>query len=365
MTIDVHGTCAAGFEPVCDAFVRGFEERGELGAAVAASVDGDLVVDLWAGDGWNRDTIVHSYSVAKPFAAVCALVLVDRGVLELDAPVARYWPEYARAGKEATTVRHVLAQQAGLLVLREPQPREVLLDWDRLTAVLAAEPPRWEPGTRHGEHAAFYGHLVGELVRRVDGRSPGRFLAEEVARRWRLDFHIGLEPAEQARAADLVDPDGDWLRTTLDDPRPLLVRSLVNPPGLLDVDFVNSAPYRSAEIPAVNGHGSARGIARFYAGLAAGGILDGVRILSTEIVDELLRPQASGFDELLEREVSWGLGPQVEPDGSFGMGGLGGFVGYGARRRDLRFGYGYVTRRLGGHDRSEACELAFEEALGR
>jgi len=363
MQIDVQGTCAPGFEPVRDAFVQGFEERGELAGAVAVHLDGELVVDLWAGPGWRRDTIVHAYSVAKPFAAVCALLLVDRGVLDLDAPVARYWPEYAQAGKERTLVRHVLAHQAGLLLLREPQPREAWFDWDRLASLLAAEPPLWEPGTRHGEHAAFYGHLAGELVRRVDGRSLGRFFADEVAAAWRLDFHFGLGAADVARTVDLVDPEGAWHRGVLADPRPLVVPALDNPPGLLDVEFVNSAEYRAAEVPAVNGHGSARAVARFYDGLAAGGVLDGVRLLRPDTVEKLVGPQTSGHDALLERDVAWGFGVQTEADGSFGMGGMGGFVGYGDRRAGSALGYGYVTSRLAGHDRSQACEDALAGVL--
>jgi CubicO group peptidase (beta-lactamase class C family) len=368
--VRVEGTCDPAFEPVRAAFARGFAERGELGAAVAVHLDGRLVVDLWGGVAdvparrpWTRDTIAHSYSVAKPFVAVCALLLVERGLLELDAPVACYWPEYAQAGKEGTLVRHLLAHQAGLVVLGEPQPPEVLLDWKRLTDLLAAEPPLWPPGTRHGEHAAFFGHLVGEVVRRVDGRTIGRFLADEVARPWVLDFHVGLEEAEHARAARLGDPDGAWRRSILDDPRPLVARALDNPPGILDVDVVNSTAYRAAEVPAVNGHGTARSIAAFYGGLAAGGTLDGVRLLRAESVEELLRPQATGRDELLERDVSWGLGFQVDDGGFFGLGGIGGFAGFGLRREGVQLGFGYVTCRLGGHGRSDACEDALTQVL--
>lgn len=370
MRVEIEGTCEPAFAAVREAFAENFAERGELGAAVAVHLDGRLVVDLWAGLAdpveerpWAEDTIAHAYSVSKPLVAACALLLADRGALDLDAPVTDHWPEFGEKGKEATRVRHLLTHEAGVVLLRKPKRTEALFDWDGLTAALAAEEPLWEPGTRHGEHAAFYGHLVGEVVRRVDGRLPGRFLAEELAGPWGLDFHIGLDDDAQARAARLVDPGGRWRRSVLDDPRRLLASSLSNPPGLLDVDVVNSSAYRRAEIPAVSGHTTARAIARFYAGLAAGGTLDGVRLLRQETVDESLRPQAVGPDVVLERDVAWGLGPQVEPDGSFGLGGVGGFSGFGLRRDGLELGYGYVSCLLADYDRTEACELALESAL--
>jgi CubicO group peptidase (beta-lactamase class C family) len=167
----IRGEVAAGLEPVAEAFARCFEELGELGAGVCAYVDGEPVVDVWGGS-WRRDTIVNGFSVTKPLAATCLLLLCARGRLELDAPVATYWPEFSGAA----TVRHVLAHQAGLVALRKPQPTELLFDWERATALLAAEPPWWEPGSAHGEHALWYGHLVGELVRRIDGRSLGAYL---------------------------------------------------------------------------------------------------------------------------------------------------------------------------------------------
>lgn len=368
--MQVHGSCEPAFAAVGRAFERGFAERGELGAAVAVHVNGELVVDLWGGladlsvgSPWAEDTIAHAYSVSKPLVATCALLLAEGGELDLDAPVARYWPEYARAGKEATLVRHLLAHQSGLLVLAERLPPEALLDWERLTAALAAEPPLWEPGTRHGECAGFYGHLVGEVVRRVDGRSVGRFFAEEIAAPWGLDFHFGLEDAEQARAARLVDPGGAWRQSVRDDPRRWLEPSLDNPPGMLDLDVVNSPAYRAAEIPAVNGHGTARAIARFYGGLAAGGELDRVRLLRPETLEQALRPQASGRDELLEADAVWSLGFRVDDGESFGLGGIGGFAGYALRRPGVALGYGYVTCLLAGSDRTAACEDALEEAL--
>ena len=199
----IAGDVAPGFDAVRDAFERCFDELGETGAAFSARVRGRPVADLWGGEGFRRDSLVHVYSVTKPMAAFCVLVLFDRGLVGLDDAVARYWPEFGQAGKERTTVRQLVSHQAGLIALREPQPGAVLLDWDRTCALLAAEAPWWEPGSGHGEHALFYGHLCGELVRRVDGRSLGAFWREEVARPWQLDFHIGLGAAERSRVVDL------------------------------------------------------------------------------------------------------------------------------------------------------------------
>ena len=208
---------------------------------------------------WQRDSIVQPYSVSKPFAAMCALLLVDRGLLDLDAPVQRYWPEFTAQA----TVRHVLSHQAGVVALDTPAPTDVFYDWDALCALLAAQQPAWTPGTAHGESALFYGHLVGEIVRRVDGRGPGAFLREELCGPAGLDFMVGLRDVDQRRAVDL---------TRLEDieshPGDLYHRATTNPPGNRDPDVVNSARWRAAEVPAINGHGTARGIAGLYASAA-------------------------------------------------------------------------------------------------
>jgi CubicO group peptidase (beta-lactamase class C family) len=364
--VAVQGDVAPGFEAVRDAFAENFERRGERGAATAAVVDGRPVVDLWggtaddAGTPWARDTIVHLYSVTKPFVATCALVLVDRGRVALDDPVAAIWPAFAKAGKRDVTLRHLLAHQAGLLTLTGIHEPAVLLDWERTTALLAAERPAWEPGSRAGEHALFFGHLVGEVVRRVDGRTVGAVLRDEVAGPWGLDVHVGLTADEQARTATLIDPGGAWRTRMRGAPAALYRRALTNPPGLLEVDVVNSAAWRAAEIPAVNGHGTARGVAAFYGALAAGGVLGETRLLSSSLLDEALRTQAEGVDALLERPVRWGLGFQLEDDG-FGLGGIGGSVGWGDRA--ARTGFAYVTRRMGDHDRADAVEQSFADAL--
>jgi len=350
----IKGSVAPGFEPVREAFAELFATGGELGAAFTAHAGGRRVADL-AGGRVGLDDLVCVYSAGKPLAAFCALVLVDRGALELDAPVADVWPEFAAGGKSAATVRHALAHQAGVLGWRAPQPVEALLDWERAVALVAAEEAWWPPGTAHGEHALLYGHLAGELVRRVDGRSLGAFWREEVAGPWGLDVHFGLHADEQARVVDLVDPDGAWAGG--------LARyhpAVHNPPALGDLAVVNSPAWRSAEVPAVNAHATARGIARFYAGLLAGGELDGVRLLGERTVAEMVGPQASGRDELLGEDVTWGLGVMLA-DGGWGMGGVGGSLGWA----DPGGGYAaaYVTCRMGDHDRAEAIEQALTRCL--
>ena len=207
MTPEVKGKVAPDLEPVRDAFAEVLR-TDPVGAALAVDLDGELVVDLWggrcdaAGDlSWERDTLVHAYSVSKPFAAIALLLLVDRRLLGLDEPVAAYWPEFGAGGKADIPVRRLLTHQAGLEILPGPQPPEVLLDWERFCAALAAARPSWEPGTRHGEHALTFGHLVGEVARRVDGRTVGGLLREELP--W-PEFRIGLTGAEQERCADVV-----------------------------------------------------------------------------------------------------------------------------------------------------------------
>lgn len=354
---DVRGRVEPGFEPVAEAFADVLAHAGEVGAGVAVLVDGRTVVDLVGGSADDRDgaswlptTIVNAYSVVKPIAAACLLLLVERGLVDLDERVTRRWPEFGAAGKEDVTVRHLLAHQAGLDLVERPPSLATLLDWEATTRLLAAAPPRWPPGTAHGEHATTYGHLVGELVRRVDGRSLGTFLGQELAGPWGMDFRVGLPHADRRRAASLVDPDGTF------------ASPLARPPEIVDPAVVNGTEWRAAEIPALNGHGTALAVARFYAALGAGGELDGVRLLSRDLMAEVLRPQLVAPDRVLGREVAWGLGPQIDlEEGGFGLGGMGGSLGWWSNQG---YALGYVTRRLGGHDRVELVERALRDVLG-
>jgi CubicO group peptidase (beta-lactamase class C family) len=245
----------------------------------------------------------------------------------------------------------VLSHQAGVVALDEPAPTEAFYDWTRLCGLLAAQAPQWEPGTGPGESALFYGHLVGEIVRRIDGRLPGRFLREEVCGPLGLDFHIGLGPAERARAADLAGlPDLARRRKAAPD---LYRRATSNPPGAFDQAVVNGAAWRAAEIPAVNGHGTARGTAGLYAALASG------EVISQGLLTEATTAQCTGVDAVFGAPVSWGLGFAVDNNG-FGMGGTGGSYG------GLADGYAFafVTAAMGDHDRATAVENAFRACLG-
>src|SRR2546426_10908907 len=251
----VDGECAPRFAAVRETFAANFAAGREVGASFAATVEGEPVVDLWAGyadaattRAWERDTIVNLFSTTKAMTALCAHILVDRGQLDLDAPVARYWPEFAQAGKERITTRHLLTHSAGLAALRRPLPTEALYDWTRMVEALAAETPWWEPGSAHGYHALTYGYLVGEVVRRISGKTLGTFLRDEVTAPLGADFHIGLAPSEDARVAEMLPPSpeetpaGDPPRAI--DPQSLSGRALSNPP--LRAEFANRPAWRRA-----------------------------------------------------------------------------------------------------------------------
>ena len=351
--VRIDGHADPGFEPVSDAFADVLATQKGPGAAVAAWTDGHWTVDLWGGqsdpDGrhWQRDSLVQPYSVTKPFAAIAALVLADRGNLDLDAQVRRYWPEFTAPA----TVRQVLSHQAGVVALDEPAPTEAFYDWTRLCGLLAAQEPQWEPGTGPGESALFYGHLVGEIVRRIDGRLPGRFLREEVCGPLGLDFHIGLGPTERARAADLAGlSDAAWQDKSAPD---LYRRAISNPPGAFDPAVVNGTAWRAAEVPAVNGHGTARGAAGLYAALASG------EVISHGLLAEATTAQCTGVDALFGEPVSWGLGFAVDDNG-FGMGGTGGsYAGLADG-----YAFAFVTAAMGDHDRATTVENAFRACLG-
>jgi CubicO group peptidase (beta-lactamase class C family) len=356
--VNVQGSADPRFAAVRDCFAGVLDGQRGTGAAFAAWCDGRLVVDLWGGRAdpgpgrpWEAGSLVQPYSVSKPFAAVCALRLVETRQLELDAPVQRYWPEF----RAPATVRHVLSHQAGVVLLDRPAPTEVFYDWDRLCALLAAQEPCWEPGTAHGESALFYGHLVGELVRRVDGRGVGRFLREEICGPLGLEYFFGLSPSEQARAVDLTGLDAAFRAANAAGCPPLYERAIGNPPGAQDGEVVNGAAWRAAEIPAVNGHGTARAVAGFYQALVAGDVL------SAGMLAEAVTAQSTGVDRVFGQPNSWGLGFGVDDDG-YGMGGLGG--SYGGVSAAGGYTVGFVTGSIGNHDRVDALENALRSCLG-
>ncbi len=350
------GFVARGLEPVEAAFSGVVDRQPGTGAASAVWREGQWLVDLWGGTAdaagqraWSRTSIVQPYSVSKPFVAVCALLLVERGELELDAAVQRYWPGFTANA----TVRQLLSHQAGVVALRQPAPTELFFDWDEMCRRLAAEPPAWEPGTAIGESALFYGHLIGELVRRVDGRRIGAFLKDEVTAPLGLDFAFGLSPIDQARAVELTGLDDNFRRAVPGQPE-LYEHAIGNPPGALDGEIVNSVRWRAAEIPAINGHGTARAVAGLYVALLE------ERLLTKSLLDEAITVQASGTDQVFGEPAAWGLGFGVDADG-FGMGGIGG--SYGGVSRD-GYAFAFVTGSMGTHDRSIMLENTLRSCLG-
>ena len=386
MDIPIHGQCDTRFGAVRETFAEGFRSRNEIGAAVAVMLDGEPVVDLWAGNAdlarttpWQRDTIVNIYSCTKGMTALCAHQLVERGQLDLDAPVARYWPEFARGGKAHLPVRWLLSHRAGLPAVREILPPEALYDWDAMCTALAAQEPWWEPGTAHGYHAVTFGWLVGEVVRRITGRSLGTYFRDEIAQPLGLDLHIGVAEAEHHRIAEMSEIptdqiDGDAMglaQVIFSDPQSMAALSFINPPSL--AFGPNNAAWRSAEIPGANGHGAARDLARVYAALARGGSLDGVSILKPESIARCGTEQSRGPDLVLQLHTRFGLGfmlPQDRPDARFGTSprafghpGAGGSLGFADP--DNRIGFGYVMNRMGPHILLDPRAIALIEAVYR
>lgn len=291
------------------------------------------------------------YSVTKAFAAVSLLRLVDSGRVDLDAPMQAYWPELVAPA----TVREVLSHQAGLVLLDEPLPTEAFYDWDRVCSALARQQPQWPPGQAHGESALFYGHLVGEVVRRVDGRSLGTFLRDDICGPRGVDFVVGLTAADQARAVELSSLDEEFRAALVRGRSPLWERAANNPPGAWDPAVVNGLAWRAAEIPAINGHGTAEAVCAFYVSL-----LDG-SLLSAGLTEEMTTAHCSGLDAVMGVETSWGLGVAVDDDG-FGMGGTGGNLGWASRRGG--YAYAFLTGTVGTSVRSDLVEGALRSCLG-
>jgi CubicO group peptidase (beta-lactamase class C family) len=320
---ETQGTCDAGFDEVRQTLATLLDDV-DVGASAAVFVDGEAVVDLWGGyvdeartTPWERDTITNVFSTTKTMTALCALILADRGDLDLAAPVATYWPEFAAAGKERVLVSHLLSHTAGLPVWDEPMTVDDLYDWPTVTARLAAQAPRWEPGTEAGYHALTQGFLVGEVIRRITGRSLGTFFAEEIAGPLHADFHIGLDPAHDHRVAPIVPPPPS--------PEPALESG---EPGYPDVDprVVNTTAWRRAEIPAAGGHGNARSTAAIQSVLACAGAARGVRLLSKAGAERALREQFQGMDRTLKVSMRYGLGYGLQGDRICAWGGWGGSV---------------------------------------
>ena len=309
--VEISGTCGEGFEPVREAFASNFEQGLDVGASVAVYLRGEPVVDLWGGqldkvgsEPWREDTIVNVWSTTKTMTNLCALILADRGEVDLASPVARYWPEFAAAGKASVEVRHLLAHTAGLSGWTEPLSVSDLYDWEKATSLLAAQEPWWEPGSSSGYHAVTQGYLVGEVIRRVTGVSVGRFFAEEVAGPLGADFFIGTPPEADERVGLLIPPE--TMPTLEDMPGEIAIRTFANP--LLDATSSWSIPWRRAEIPAAGGHGNARSVAAVHSVVACGGEARGGRLLSRAGCEIIFEEQSNGKDLVLGVPIRFGMG---------------------------------------------------------
>ncbi|MEF9884452.1 serine hydrolase domain-containing protein [Streptomyces sp. P9-A4] len=388
----INGEVAPGFEPVREAFVANFTQHGDIGAAVCVYWHGRPVVDLWGGVAdvdtgrpWTRDTLQLVYSATKGATATAAHMLAERGMLDLDAPVAKYWPEFAANGKADIPVRWLLSHQAGLVALDEPLPLAEALAWDPMAAALAAQRPLWTPGTAHGYHGRTWGWLVGEVIRRVSGRSPGRFFADEIAGPLGLDFFIGLPAGERNRvsrmayqrpavdlttvAAELVPEELREQVAAWRDPNSFSNRAFaVTDPAAIDFD---SPEVQAAELPSSNGIGTARALARMYAALI--GEVDGVRLLAPETLASATEEQASGKDQVLVFPSRFSSGYMLPAEGNlmtgpnaFGHTGRGGSLSFADPRHGVAFGYAMNNIMSGADDvRAAALTEALRRALVR
>jgi CubicO group peptidase (beta-lactamase class C family) len=309
--MQINGHCDTRFEAVREAFAANFAERLELGASFAVTLDGEPVIDLWAGAAddrgtpWQADTIVNVYSTTKTMAALTLLLLADRGEVDLDAPAAHYWPEFSANGKRRVLVKHFLSHAAGLSGLDEPVALEDLYDWEKITALLAAQAPWWEPGTQSGYHAVTQGYLIGEIVRRVTGQTLGAFFREQITGPLGADFHIGLADAEFARVGDLVPPPPGSLAGAAS-PDSIAARTFRSPP--VDALASRTAEWRRAEIPAANGHGNARSVVAVQTLIACAGESGGQRILSSAGAGRVFEQQTQGIDLVLGTPIRFGMG---------------------------------------------------------
>lgn len=389
-TVTVDGFADARFRRVEEEFRENFASRGELGAAVAVVADGRTVVDLWGGQAdhrhgrpWTRDTLTMIFSSTKGATALCAHVLASRGLLDLDRPVADYWPEFAAADKGGIPVSMLLNHQAGLPAIDEPLPPDALFDWDTMTRALAAQAPHWPPGSRHGYHAMTFGWLVGEVVRRVSGRSLARFFRDEIAGPLGLDFWIGLPEKHEERVARLrmapYSPEPNPLMAEMMNRESLTSKAFLNPRGLMMPGQANSRAVHAAEIPAAGGIATARALAGMYAPLACGGTRDGIRLVDKETLNRMSRLESQGGDRILLLPTRFASGFMKSIDNrprdsillgpnaaAFGHGGAGGSVGMADP--DAGVAIGYVMNQLGQgvllNQRGQSLIDAVYEGLG-
>lgn len=379
----VEGFYNPQFERVAEEFVRNFQERGEVGASVSITLEGEPVVDLWGGSAnpatdipWVEDTITHVWSATKGATALCAHMLIERGLIDLEAPVIRYWPEFGQTGKESIPVKMLLNHQSGLAAISDPLPPEALFDWQMMISALEKQEPFWKPGSMHGYHGFTFGYLIGEVTRRVTGKSLGTFFREEVAEPLGLDFWIGLPETLENRVAPIIpadppDPNGPvspMMLALATDPTSLQMLLMFNTggymlPGPDGILGFNTRAAHAAEIGAVGGMTNARGLAGMYAPLANGGSLKGVSLVNRDTLARMAAvSSASSLDAsiLLPTRFSLGYTKTVDnrhvPNGTeddsmilseeaFGHPGFGGAIGFAEPA--ARMSFGYAMNRMG------------------
>jgi len=392
--MEAHGSCEPKFQAVREEFERNFQDRGEVGASVCVTLDGQTVVDLWGGQAntetgatWNEDTVSIVFSSTKGATAICAHILASRGQLDLDAPVATYWPEFAQSGKENIPVKMLLNHQAGLPAVRDPLPQGAYADWDLMVGTLAKQEPFWEPGTRNGYHALTFGWLVGEVVRRASGKSLGSFFRDEIATPLGLDFWIGLPEDKEPRVAPMIAAEPD--------PNSRFFQEIAKPGSLQSLVLLNSGGYmgaepeydtraaHAAEIGGAGGITNARGLAGMYEPLALGGSKGAVELVNAETLARMGRVSSStGQDAVLVMPTRFALGfmktmdNRGEPAGvqdstltseeAFGHVGAGGSFGFADPKAGMSFGY--TMNRMGAgaalNERGQSLVDAVYRALG-
>jgi CubicO group peptidase (beta-lactamase class C family) len=310
---ELSGTCDARFDAVREALQRNIDSGEEVGASIVVDLDGEIAVDLWGGsrdeggtEPWTRDTITNVWSTTKTVTSLAALMLVERGQLDVDAPVAGYWPEFAANGKQDVLVRHLLSHTSGVSGLDQPAAVEDMYEWEKSTARFAAQAPWWTPGAASGYHALNFGHLIGEVLRRITGTSLRQFVADEIARPLGADFQIGAAESDWGRIADVIPPPPLPFDLAALGPDSLVAKTFTGP-AVAAAD-ANTPGWRHADIGAANGHGNARSVARILSVISRGGEVDGVRLLTPETIELIFREQSNGVDMVLGVPIRFGIG---------------------------------------------------------
>lgn len=323
MSIVIHGSVAPAFTALARVFKENFSARGDVGASLAVVRDGELLVDLWGGTldaagrrPWAADSVVNVWSTTKAVNALCFAMLVDRGQAAYGDPVARWWPEFAAHGKGAITIAMLLSHQAGLCSFADPAVVEDFYDQPRAAARFAAMAPLWPPGSRSGYHAISIGNLAGELFRRIEGRTLGAFIRDELAGPFGLDLTLGLAPSEEARRAEMIAPPELATSNMATDLNRSQVAAYTNP--VIEPLLPNTPAWRACELSSANGFSNARALARLFGAVAGDGTLGGRRIVGVEAIAQATVEQISGIDEVLGVQARWGAGFLLNTDGLYG-----------------------------------------------